>query len=154
MTLATAFRPDDERYDGVRPIQVLAMRIGYMLVFVLVGVRSWTGIITHQGAWDPLQAAAVSMWASSSLLSLIGVFHPLKMLPLFLFEIGYKLIWLAAVAWPLWSSEQLIGSPAEGMTYAFLPVVLPIALIPWGYMFRTYIWSRPDRDRAPKVAFR
>jgi hypothetical protein len=141
MTLATAFKPDYARYEGVRPIQILAMRVGYVLVFSLVGYRSWTGILNHQGAWDPLQAAAVSMWASSSLLSLIGVFHPLKMLPLFLFEIGYKLIWLAAVAWPLWSASQLTGAPAEGMTYSFLPVVLPIALMPWGYVLRQYIWG-------------
>ena len=93
------------------------------------------------------------MWASSSLLSLIGVLHPLKMLPLFLFDIGYKLIWLGAVAWPLWSAGQLIGSPAEGMTYAFLPVVIPLLLIPWGYVFRTYIWNWPRRDVARQITF-
>jgi hypothetical protein len=74
MTPATAFKPDYQRCEGVRPIQVVAMRVGCVLVFSLVGYRSWTGILSHQGAWDPLQAAAVSMWASSSLLSLIGVF--------------------------------------------------------------------------------
>ena len=53
MTLPTAFTPDYERYDGVRPIQVVAMRVGYVLVFSLVGYRSWAGILNHQGAWDP-----------------------------------------------------------------------------------------------------
>ena len=153
MSLATVFKPDYERYEGVRPIQIFGMRVGYVLVFTLVGYRSWTGILNHQGAWDPLQAAAVSMWASSSLLSLIGVFYPLRMLPLVLFEIGYKLIWLTAVAWPLWSANQLAGSPAEGMTYSFLPVVLPIALMPWGYVFRTCIRTRPGPGPARKVAF-
>ena len=70
-----------------------------MLVFV--SNISWTRILNHQGAWDPIQAAALCMWASTSLMSLIGVFHPLQMLPLLLFEIGYKLLWLAIVAWPL-----------------------------------------------------
>ena len=32
MTLPTAFKPDYERYDGVPPIQVVAMRVGYVLV--------------------------------------------------------------------------------------------------------------------------
>lgn len=148
----TWLRPD-ERYDGVRPIQIFLARVGYLLVFVTVGYRSWMGLINHEGDWDPLQAAAVSMWASSSLLSVIGVVHPLKMLPLFFFEIGYKLIWLVVVAWPLWSADRLAGSPAEAMTYAFLPVVLPIALIPWGYVFRTYILGRPKRDLARAVTF-
>ena len=30
------FKPDYERYEGVRPIQVLAMRVGYVLVCALV----------------------------------------------------------------------------------------------------------------------
>jgi hypothetical protein len=51
----TAFKPDYERYEGVRPIQIYGLRLGYvlMLVFVFVGYRSWTGIINHQGSWDP-----------------------------------------------------------------------------------------------------
>jgi hypothetical protein len=141
MKLSTAFKPDYERYEGVSPIIVLLLRLGYVLVFLSVGNISWTRIINHQGAWDPVQAAALSMWASHSLLSLVGVFHPLKMLPLVLFEIGYKLIWLAIVAWPLWSANRLAGSPAEGMTYAFLPVVVPIVFVPWPYVIRKYIWS-------------
>jgi hypothetical protein len=142
MRLRTAFTPDYERYAGVRPIQVLLLRISYVLVFVFVGVRSWTALISHQGDWDPLLGAAVSMWASSSALSLIGVFHPLKMLPLVLFEIGYKLIWLLTVALPLWTANRLTGSAAEDMTYAFLPVVAAIALLPWGLVVRTYLWRR------------
>lgn len=57
-------------------------------------------------------------WASYSLLSIVGVFHPLKMLPLVVFEIIYKLVWLIIVAYPLWSAGQLAASPAEGMTDA------------------------------------
>jgi hypothetical protein len=143
MKLATAFKPDYERYEGLRPIIVALLRLGYALVFVFVGYTSWSRIINHQGAWEPVGAAALSMWVSHSLLSLIGVFHPLKMLPLVLFEIVYKLVWLAIVAWPLWSANRLVGSPAEGMTYAFLPVVVLIVFVPWPYVFRKYIWIRP-----------
>ena len=93
------------------------------------------------------------MWASSSLLSVIGVVHPLKMLPLVFFEIGYKLIWLVVVAWPLWLSGRLIGSPAESLTYAFLPVIAPIAVMPWGYVFRTYIRGGAKRDARRALTF-
>ena len=57
-----------------------------------------------------------------------------------MFEISYKLIWLVIVAYPLWSTNRLAGSPAEGMTHAFVWVILPIVAMPWGYAFRTYIW--------------
>ena len=143
------FRPDYERYEGVRPIQIHLGRVGYALVFLTVGYRSWASLLTYRGDWDPIQAAALAMWASSSLLSILGIFYPLKMLPLILFEIGYKLIWLAAVAWPLWRAGQLAGSPAEGLTYAFLAVVIPLAVVPWGYVMRTYILNRaPHRPES------
>lgn len=129
-------------------MQFHLLRLGYVAVFVLVGYRSWAGIITHQGDWEPFTAAAVSMWASSSLLSAIGIFRPLEMLPLVLFEVGYKLIWLGTVAVPLWLSGRLTGSAAEGMTYDFLAVAIPVVLIPWGYVFRRYVWNRPRRTGA------
>ena len=72
-------------------------------------------------------------------MSIIGIFHPLKMLPIVMFEILYKLVWLVIVAWPLWVTDQLVGSPAEAMTHAFLWVLLPIVAMPWGYAFRTYV---------------
>ena len=153
MRLAQAFKPDYERYEGVRPIQILLLRIGYALVFGFVGYRSWIGILNHQGDWEPYMAAAVAMWASSSTLSLIGIFRPLRMLPLVLFEIGYKSIWLIAVAWPLWSANRLAGTAAEEMTYAFLPVIGPILMVPWGYVFRTYVWSSASRTPARAITF-
>jgi hypothetical protein len=108
-----------------------------MLFFL--GKESWTKIFTFKGTWDPMAAMAWSMWASYSVLSIIGIINPLKMLPIVMLEILYKLIWLILVAYPLWSSNQLIGSAAEHMTYSFLWVVLPIVAMPWRYVFRRYI---------------
>jgi hypothetical protein len=56
-----------------------------------------------------------------------------------MFEIFYKIIWLVIVAYPLWSTNQLAGSPAEEMTHAFVWVILPIVAMPWAYAFRTYV---------------
>jgi hypothetical protein len=134
--------PDYERYEGVRPIQIFAMRVGYLLVVVLVGSIAWPRLLAHGGPWDPVVAAALSMWAGSSVLSVFGLIHPLRWLPLVLFEIAYKSIWLIVVAYPLWAANQLAGSPAEAMTQQFLPVIFPIVVMPWGYVLRTYAWSR------------
>jgi hypothetical protein len=140
MNLSHVFRPDVERYEGLRPIIVHGMRLGYLMVFVFVGPIVWTRITSHEGYWDPVQAAALSMWAAHALLSLIGVFRPLQMLPLVLFEIVYKLVWLTIVALPLWLDNRLAGSSAEPMTDAFLWVALPMAFVPWRYVLRKYLW--------------
>ncbi|BAV07319.1 hypothetical protein FLA_3342 [Filimonas lacunae] len=108
-----------------------------MLVFL--GKDAWTYIFTHKGAWDPAEAMNFSIWASYAVLSAIGLVRPLTMLPIIMLEILYKIIWLLLVAYPLWASHQLAGSPAEGMVFAFLLVPLPIIAMPWKYAFNTYI---------------
>ena len=133
-------KPDYERYEGVRPINIYLLRLLFLLVVVFVASDAWSAILKHEGQWDHVKAAAVCMWAAYSVLSIFGLINPLKWLPIVMFEIFYKIIWLAIVAYPLWSTNQLAGSPAEGMTRAFVWVLLPIVAMPWPYAFRTYVW--------------
>ncbi len=145
-SIKTIFKPDYERYEGVRPINIYLLRLLFLLVVVFVGSDSWSSILKHQGPWDHVRAAALCMWAAYSTLSILALINPLKWLPIVMFEIFYKIIWLVVVAYPLWSTNRLKGSPAEEMTYAFVWVILPIVAMPWGYAFRTYIWpSKKNR---------
>lgn len=66
------------------------------------------------------------------------------MIPIVLLKIFYKLLWLGLVAYPLWSTRKLAGSPAEGITSEFLWVLLPIVAVPWGYAFTTYIYKAKE----------
>ena len=77
------------------------------------------------------------------------IFRPLTMLPILLLEIFYKLLWLGVVAYPLWSTGTLAGSPAEGMTSAFLWVLLPIAAVPWTYVIGHYLRPQKAASRYP-----
>ena len=129
--------------------KIYLLRLLYALMAVFLGIDAWTHILTFQGEWDPAAAAAWSVWASYSLLAVLGIFHPLRMLPLVLLEITYKSIWLAVVAYPLWSRDELRGSPAEDMTYAFLWVLLPIVAMPWKYAFTTYVTGRRVSRTSP-----
>jgi hypothetical protein len=71
----------------------------------------------------------------------LGIVRPVKMLPIVLLEIFYKVLWLIVVAYPLWSKGTLAGSPAEPITSAFLWVPLPIVAVPWGYVFTNYFYK-------------
>ncbi|HPO23946.1 MAG TPA: hypothetical protein PK135_04660, partial [Arenimonas sp.] len=66
------------------------------------------------------------------------------MLPLLLLEIFYKVLWLIIVAYPLWSNGTLAGSPAEGITTVFFPVILVVVAVPWGYVFKNYFSFRRE----------
>ena len=133
------FSRDYERHEGVRPANIYLLRLVFFLMFVFVGSDSWTSIINHVGPWDHVRAAALCMWAAYSTMAVLGLMHPLRMLPIMLFTIFYKSLWLIVVAYPLWRTGALAGSPAEGMTYVFLWVPLAIVAVPWTYAFRTYV---------------
>lgn len=131
------------RHDGVSRINIYLLRALFGLMAVFLGAESWTYIAEFSGAWDPAAAAAWCMWAGFSLLALIGVVNPLKMLPLIMLEILYKALWLTIVAYPLWSNNELAGSPAEQMASDFSWVVLAMLAMPWRYAYRSYI-KRPS----------
>ena len=136
------FRRDYKHYEGVPRINIYLLRLLFTLMFLFVATDSWKHIFNHTGPWDNINAAAWCMWGSYTAISIIGIFRPLKMLPIVLFEIVYKIVWLAVVAYPLWMKNELIGSPAEGMTRVFLWVVLPIVAMPWEFFFKTYILGK------------
>lgn len=139
-SLKAIFQRDDQ-YEGVRRINIYLLRLLYILMFFVLGRETWTRILTHQGQWDPIDAVAWCVWTAFATLAVLGIIRPVKMLPIVLLEIFYKVLWLAIVAYPLWSKGKLAGSPAEGITSEFLWVILPIVAVPWGYAFATYIYK-------------
>lgn len=136
-----------ERY-GVPRINIYLLRTLYLLMVVFLGNDAWSYIVSHEGPWNPEAAAAWSVWAAFSVLAGIGLFHPLRMLPIVLLEILYKSIWLVAVGFPLMSAGTLDGR-AEEMMFTFGLVVLPILATPWGYVYRTFIRREARGAAAP-----
>ena len=139
------FQRDHARYEGVRPINIWLMRVLYLLMATFLAMDVWSYVLGHQGAWTNQEAMAWSVWAAFSTLAILGLFHPLKMIPILLLEIFYKTMWLILVAYPLWRTGSLAGSKAEENTYVFLLVIIPYLILPWGYVFRTYVLGKPPR---------
>jgi hypothetical protein len=132
-------------------IRLHAMRAVYLLTGVGLGIEVWPTLIFRTKPWDPLHGVAFSFWAAYSLLMLFGVRFPVRMLPLLLLQLFYKLTWLIAVAYPLWSAEAL--SPgALAMIKGFgIAVLMDLIVIPWPYVFERYVKEifRPSAQRAP-----
>ena len=141
LSFRSMFGPD-EHYEGVFRINIYLLRLMFVLMILFLGRTAWTYILTHEGPWNPDEAVAWSVFASFSVLAVLGIVRPLKMLPLVLLEIGYKVLWLILVAYPLWSTNQLAGSAAEQRTYSFLWVALAIIAMPWKYAFNHYVRGR------------
>ncbi|MGB8064109.1 MAG: hypothetical protein WCF26_19615 [Candidatus Sulfotelmatobacter sp.] len=140
ISLTAAFQRN-EQYEGVRGINIYLLRLLYVLMFFWLGKITWAHILTHLGPWEPINAVAWCVWTGFATLAGIGIVRPVKMLPIVLLEIFYKVLWLILVAYPLWSKGTLAGSPAEDITSQFLWVILPIVAVPWGYVFENYFYK-------------
>jgi hypothetical protein len=73
--------------------------------------------------------------------------YPLKMVPILLFELAWKTVWLLAFGLPQWWSG--VGSPhLSGDLWSIGAFPIAIALvIPWGYVYRHYVRARSERWR-------
>jgi ABC-type proline/glycine betaine transport system permease subunit len=151
MDFARPFRSDPLRHEGVRPFHVWGLRLFYALMLVGVAPTAWGVLLSHEGAWaSPVAAVAWSVWATYPTLAVFGLWQPLRWLPLMFFTVGYKAIWMAFVAWPLWRAGTLAGTPAGEIAASFLALPLLALVIPWGYAWRTYvIGARPALVLAP-----
>jgi hypothetical protein len=129
--------------SNVSLFRLYLMRAVYLMNFVLMGLDVWPPLLTHSGAWGPTEGAAYSLWAALSLLSVVGLKYPLQMLPLLLFQVAYKIVWLLFVAWPNWESIK----SSDLMQVMFIGLVIDLVIIPWAYVFRSYILAKGDRWR-------
>jgi hypothetical protein len=131
--------PNYIKYEGVRPINIYLLRVLYFLMFAFVGLQTWSTIINHQGAWDHTRAVAFCVWAAYPTLSIFGLINPLRWLPIVIFMIFYKSLWVIVVAYPLWRAGALAGSPADEMAHIFIWAPVLAIVVPWVYVFKNYV---------------
>jgi hypothetical protein len=150
MKFTHPFRSDPLRHEGVRPFNIWGLRLFYLLMLLFVAPTAWQVLLSHEGAWAPLSAVAWAVWATYPALALFGLWQPLRWLPIMFFTIGYKTIWLAFVAVPLWRAGTMEGSSAQPIAESFLALPLLALVVPWGYAWRTYVvGARPATLHTP-----
>ena len=137
--------PNHEKYEGVRPINIYLLRVLYFLMLIGVATDAWTQIINHQGPWDHTKAVAWCVWAAYPTLGFFGLIKPLRWLPLVIFMIFYKTLWVVAVALPLWRAGTLADNPANEMAHVFIWAPAIILIVPWVYVFKTFVWGPTPR---------
>jgi hypothetical protein len=135
--LGDFFNDNEVNSEGVSKYRLYLMRVLFVLTFLFLGKDAWTGLITHEGIWNPLEGVAYSFWAAYSTLMILGLRRPLKMTPMLLLQFFYKLVWLIGVAFPLWRDNHF--DDAKGLTIIFIVgIVLDLLIIPWKYVFKKY----------------
>jgi hypothetical protein len=136
-----------EPLDQEPPVWRLNMlRAAYLLVVIGLGLQVWPGIILHHASWTLMEGVVQCMLGAFSLLALWGLRHPLLMLPILLWEITWKGMWLALVAAPKWATGRM-DEDTLATAFACLLVVVFLIAVPWGHVAKTLVTGPGARWR-------
>lgn len=122
------------------------LRAMYLLIVVGLGVVVWPRVLHAGRPWELMEGVSACMLAAFSALCALGLRYPLQMLPLLLWEILWKTLWLLDVALPAWQAGTL-DAATERVAADCLGVVIIPLVIPWRYLFDHYLAKRGDRWR-------
>ena len=119
------------------------MRAGYLLMGVGLVLVKWP-LLPRAHTLPLYEGVTLCLLTAMSLLAFVGLRHPVRMLPVLLFESAWKLLWLALVALPRAVAGDLDAATSEVLVNCSL-VVLILAVVPWPYVWRTYVRQTGDR---------
>ena len=120
----------------------------YLLLVVGLGLTMWPEIISPSETSAGEYSVIVSLLGALGLLSLLGLRYPLQMLPLLVFELVWKVIWLLAFAFRMWLGPGLDDYATETAFACLMGVVLVPVVMPWRYFVDHYIRAPGERWRA------
>lgn len=126
--------------------RLYALRAGYLVIGLGLAVVKLPLFIHHDKPWTLMEGVVNCMLAALSILALVGLRYPVRMLPVLLFEVAWKLIWLTVVALPLWVADRMDPATLE-TTYACFWVVIILAVVPWRHVYSQYVTKRGDSWR-------
>ncbi|MBL4790450.1 MAG: hypothetical protein JKY60_15885 [Kordiimonadaceae bacterium] len=116
-------------------VRLNLLRGCYLLLAIGLGVQVFPRLISVTAAYPFYEGVVDVMLGALAITSIIGLFAPIKMLPLLLFEIIWKVLWFVAVLITRWRG----GTLDERMVANIFPIALVVPFIvvfPWGYAVR------------------
>ena len=121
------------------------MRGGYLLMAIGLLIFKWP-LLPQAASLPPIEGATVCILTAVSLLAFLGVRYPIGMLPILMFEVLWKVLWLALVAVPLLIANDLNGA-TESLLFSMLFVVPVIAVTPWDFVWKRFVATPGEQWR-------
>jgi hypothetical protein len=127
-------------------LRLYTLRACYLILGGGLAIYIWPNVIHHTPELAASRGIQISLFAGLGAIALLGLRYPVKMIPILLFELLWKVIYLTAFALPLWRAHQITPAVAADIS-SVLVVVIFLPLIPWVYVWREYVTARADRWR-------
>ena len=118
--------------------RINAVRFAFLLMAFVMGSIVWRQVLFESADWEWQRGLAKSMLAALALLSLLGVRYPVQMLPLMLYEISWKTVWIVLIAGRAWLNGKWT-SEIEALFNDCIGIVIVYLVMPWRYVWARYI---------------
>ncbi len=128
----------------VSTFRLYLLRAMYVFMAIGLAIFRWPGILNPPPGISNSGTVVGSVLGALSLLAVLGIRYPLKMLPLLFFELLWKVLWVLGWGLPLWYTQQLAPASQETLISVLVGVVLVPLVIPWGYVFKQYLQAPGD----------
>ncbi|HSG53690.1 MAG TPA: hypothetical protein VLA40_16425 [Rheinheimera sp.] len=149
---------NNNQYDSIQkgaPAVPLCKTWGLRLFFAgmvfVLGKNQLSYILEGTSAWTPWRGLGHSMLFALAVFAIGGLFRPLAFLPIMIYEIAWKTVWLVVVALPLWlAGEQIPG--IVSVKGSIIGICLICIVIPWKYVWWKYFtqpiepWRRKKQE--------
>jgi len=130
--------------------QLNLLRAGYLVMGGGLALVKWPLLVRH-APWSLAAGTVECLLVALSVLALLGLRYPERLLPVLLFEVAWKLLWLGVVALPLWRDGRLEGAALEqAVTVAWVVVI--VAVVPWRQVLARYLRAPAEPWRRARQA--
>jgi hypothetical protein len=130
--------------SGVSLARLYVLRAMYLVLVIGGGIFFLPQLIGHE---PTARGVIPSMLGGVWLLACFGVRYPLQMLPILLFELAWKTIWVIDYGLPQWRAGVHTAQFTEDFKAIAFGPILFILVIPWGFVFRHYLKKPGERWR-------
>ena len=111
-----------------------------MYGFIALGLTLtiWPDILLRDDYNADSDSVILALLGALSLLCVLGIFRPMKMLPLLMFEFLWKFIWVLGFALPMALMDKLDPYASDTLFACVIGLVLVPLVLPWRYIKNQY----------------
>ena len=130
----------DSMQKGAPPVplwKTWGLRIIFAAMVIVLGSKQLNYLLEGASEWSNWRGLGHSMLFTLAVLAIGGVFRPLAFLPVMIYEMAWKIVWLAVVALPPWLAGEQIPGIVNAQS-SIIGIGILMILIPWKYVWWRY----------------
>jgi len=128
--------------------RLVVMRLMYLIFVVGLALDQWVPLLRRGMHWDLWHGVGSSLLCAISAMALLGLRYPLKMVPLLMFELLWKVIWLASIGLPRYLAQDFPPPIRETAVNCLFGLILVPLALPWSYVWQEYFKAPAEAWRA------